>query len=276
MTGESASRAEEEKWLDIAGSRVRVLLIGQGPELLLLNGIGAHSGMWEPLVEQLCGTRRLVLLDMPGAGASPPLRRPVRMSSLATLVVGVLDGLALQRADVLGYSWGGALAQQLARDHPHRVDRLCLVSTVPGVGGRPPSLRVAAAMMDPTRFSTRERAREAATLLYGGEYRQDDELAESALQRWHDQPPSKAGYAQQLFAIAGWSSIRWLRQIKSRTLILSGGDDPLVPLRNAHLMTTLLRDATLHIVPNGGHLWLLDHAGEAAAVIEHFLRQGRA
>ncbi len=267
---------DQDRWVKVSGSRVRVRVTGQGPDLLLLNGIGAHAGMWEPLVAQLSATRRLIMVDMPGTGASPALWVPRRMPSLARFVIGVLNALKLDRLDVLGYSWGGTLAQQIALDHPRRVARLCLVSTLPGVGGSPPSLRVASAMLDPTRFSTRERAREAAALLYGGEYRKNGRVAAgSALVRWSDRPPSRTGYAHQLYAIAGWSSLYKLHRVRARTLIICGDDDPLVPVKNAHLMAHQLRDATVYIAPGGGHLWLLDHAEESAGVIERFLAAGR-
>ena len=280
--------ASDERWIRVGESRVRVIMTGQGPYLLLLNGIGAHVGMWEPLVARLRDTRRCILLDMPGTkvinyepadmpgtGASPPLRRPMRMASLANVVADVLDGLELHCVDILGYSWGGALAQQFARDHRARVRTLCLVSTVPGVGGKPPPLRVAVAMLSPIRFSARDRTREVAPLVYGGEYRRDEPLGESALKRWSECPPSKSGYAHQLYAITGWSSLMWLRQIRARTLIIAGDDDPLVPVHNVRLMRRLMPDATVHLEPGGGHLWLLDHADESAAVIEGFLSATR-
>jgi surfactin synthase thioesterase subunit len=81
---------------------------------LLLNGIGGNIEMWEPLALRLPG-RQLIMIDMPGTGGSPALRLPLRMSGYATLVVAVLDQLGIERTDVLGYSWGGALAQQQVR-----------------------------------------------------------------------------------------------------------------------------------------------------------------
>ena len=169
------------------------------------------------------------MFDAPGAGDSADIRRPSRMPGLAALVVGVLDGLGLNRVDLLGYSWGGALAQQVAKDAHRRVRRLVLVATVPGVGGVPPPLRVATTMLSPRRFSTPERSWEAAGRIYGGDYRPGSPVRGSALRLWNRQPPSALGYGQQLFAIAGWTSLPWLHQVRARTLIISGDDDPLVP-----------------------------------------------
>ena len=267
----AAERAVVPQVLSVAGTPIRVQIRGEGPPLLLINGIGGHLGMWEPLAQELEPTRRLILFDAPGAGLSEALPRPLRMAGLATLVVGLLDELQLQRVDVLGYSWGGALAQQVARDAHLRVRRLVLAATIPGVGGKPPPMRVAAAMLRPKRFFSPANAREASALLYGGDYRRGFPPHASALHMWHEHPPTAKGYAHQLYAIAGWTSLPWLHQIRARTLVLAGDDDPLAPSFNAHMMARLLRRGELHLVAGGGHLWLLDHAAESAAVIDEFL-----
>ena len=260
-----------ERVVTVREARIQVHQYGKGPDLLLLNGIGGHVGMWWPLMMELGGTCTLVMFDAPGAGSTEPLTRPPRMSGLADIVTGILDELELGRVDLLGYSWGGALAQQVAIDAPQRVRRLVLAATVPGVGGVPPPPRVLGAMLSRRRFSTPQRSREAAALLYGGDYRRGTAGPQSALRRWSEHPPTVAGYAQQLYAITGWTSLPWLHRVDASTLILVGEDDPLVPLANARLMARLMRRAELHVVPGAGHLWLLDHAAESASIIEDFL-----
>jgi poly(3-hydroxyoctanoate) depolymerase len=261
-----------EQRVVVAGDvAIRVHLAGHGPDLVLLNGLGGHVRMWEPLVTELGRTRRLIMFDAPGAGSTEPPRRPLRMPALARLVTDVLDDLELGRVDLLGYSWGGALAQQVAVDAHRRIRRLVLVATVPGTGGMPPPMRVLAAMLSPRRFSTPQRSRDAAALLYGGDYRRQPPGPTSALRRWNEQPPTLAGYTQQLYAITGWTSLPWLHRVRASTLVLAGDDDPLAPLVNARLMARLLPRAELHVVAGGGHLWLLDHATESVPVIEEFL-----
>src|SRR3954451_6681826 len=96
--------------------------------------------MWKPLREALPGPR-LIAFDAPGTGrsATPPI--PLSLEALARVAEGVLDELGVERADVLGYSFGGAVAQRLARRAPERVRRLVLAATTPGWGGVPGSLR---------------------------------------------------------------------------------------------------------------------------------------
>lgn len=102
---------EPVRWVDAGEVRIHVRVRGVGPELVMINGIGAGVDIWEPLARRLESTRRLVMVDMPGTGDSPPLRCPVGMSRLAAVLAEVLDVPGIDPADVLGYSWGGALAQ---------------------------------------------------------------------------------------------------------------------------------------------------------------------
>ena len=113
--------------VSVEGIRLHVEEYGDGPPLLLINGIGAHAGMWKPLREALPGPR-LIAFDAPGTGrsATPPI--PLSLEALARVAEGVLDELGVEQADVLGYSFGGAVAQRLARRAPERVRRLVLAA----------------------------------------------------------------------------------------------------------------------------------------------------
>ena len=91
------------------------------------------------------------------------------------------------------------------------------------------------------------------------------------MKAWLAQPPSHLGYALQLYAIGGWTSLPWLHEIRQPTLIINGADDPLVPLGNAHLLADRIPHATLNIVSGGGHLWMLEHADRSGAVVTEFL-----
>jgi pimeloyl-ACP methyl ester carboxylesterase len=122
--------AENGRWdagyVTAAGVRLRVARHGAGRPLLLITGIGAHLDMWAPFALH-AGERELIAFDPPGAGLSQRPRRPLRMTGLAGVVTELLDELGLERVDVLGYSFGGGLAQELAHRAPERVRRLVLV-----------------------------------------------------------------------------------------------------------------------------------------------------
>ncbi|MGZ4288325.1 MAG: alpha/beta fold hydrolase [Solirubrobacteraceae bacterium] len=90
------------------GLRLRVGRVGAGRPLLLITGIGANLDMWAPFA-RLVGGRELIAFDPPGAGLSQRPRFPLRMKGLAQVVRELLDALELERVDVLGYSFGGAM-----------------------------------------------------------------------------------------------------------------------------------------------------------------------
>jgi pimeloyl-ACP methyl ester carboxylesterase len=95
-------------------------------------------------------------------------------------------------------------------------------------------------------------------------------LAAQAAARLH-RPPDPLGYAYQLYAVAGWSSLPWLHRVEHPSLIVAGERDPSVPLCNARLLAARLPDARLHVVRDGGHLFLLDEPENVVGAIGAFL-----
>ena len=264
------SPAEPEiRFVEAGGTRVRVSVAGIGPPLLLMAGIGGNIEMWEPLT-RLLGHRRLIAFDAPGAGATPPLRGRVRMARLADVVAELVDRLGCGRVDVLGYSFGGALAQQFARDHPQRVRRLILAGTLPGLGGAQHPARMFQLLRLARTRDEHERAVRVARLVGGRSGRDSEVLAVYERNRL-EQSPTAAGHRHQMRTIAGWSSVTWLRTLKAPTLVLAGEEDPMVPLVNSRLLCRLIPDCRRHVVPGAGHLFLLDQPEDVAPVIDGFL-----
>ena len=257
--------------INVEGQRLRLLLQrgAASRPLLLLNGLGANLELFQPFVDALGGQIATLRMDLPGVGGSPPPPLlPYRMPGLARLVTRVLDLLEYTDVDVLGISWGGALAQQLALQYPKRCRRLVLVSTGTGaimVPGRPSVLWTLAS---PRRYADPAYMASIAPRLYGGRLRTQPELARQyARSAWSGGP---LGYYAQLFASAGWTSIHWLWRLRQPTLILSGRDDPIVPWINGWIMAQLMPDARLHLF-NDGHLGLMTSAEELAPVVRSFL-----
>jgi pimeloyl-ACP methyl ester carboxylesterase len=224
--------------LDLPVGTVRVAVEGDGPPLLLLAGIGASLDMWAPVSPHLGGFE-LLSFDPPGMGGSGPVGTTLGMPALADLTAGVLEALGRDRVDVLGYSWGGALAQELARRHPHRVGRLVLCATTCGLGGMPGSPQALATLTVP----------------------------------WvrRGPVPRLAGYAAQLWAIARWTSLPWLHELPHPTLIVAGEHDAVVPVANARLLASRIPDSRLLVIPAAGHLLLIEQPAAVAPAVRSFL-----
>jgi poly(3-hydroxyalkanoate) depolymerase len=257
----------------VDGTRVRVSIEGAGRPLLLLNGIGASLELLRPFRAELRDVETIAF-DVPGSGGSESTRLPRRFGGLARLAVSLLDTLGYRSVDVLGVSWGGAFAQELAYRHPDRVRRLVLAATSTGVlsvPGRPSALWVLAT---PRRYSSPAYYEQVAPLLYGGAFRKDPSLLRQQGHLRFIHPPSLRGYLWQLAAGMGWTSLYWLHRVKSPTLVLSADDDPIIPLANARILAARIPDARLRVIPDGGHLFLVTHAREVAPWIEEFLAEG--
>jgi poly(3-hydroxyalkanoate) depolymerase len=268
----SRNRQRDLRHVDVDGVRLRVSVRGTGQPLLLLMGLGGNLEMWAPFEDALDGRRvRTIAVDAPGTGGSSPYRLPRRMRGLATTMHRLLDALGEDRFDVLGVSFGGVLAQQLAYQAPDRVRRLVLAATGPGLGGLPGSPRVLLALATPRRYHQPDYFRRVAGRLYGGAARRDpDAMLHGSLARFAH-APSMRGYLAQLYAIAGWTSLPWLWRLPHPTLVVAGDDDPIVPLVNGRMLHRLIPDARLHVVAGGGHLFLLERPSEMAALVADFL-----
>jgi poly(3-hydroxyalkanoate) depolymerase len=237
------------------------------PPLLIFNGIGANIELVEPFLDALAGPEAIVF-DVPGVGGSPAPVLPYRPSTLARLAARLLDQLAHGQVDVLGVSWGGALAQQFAFQQGTRCRRLVLAATSPGHLMVPGKLTVLLKLATPRRYKDPDYMQRVAGDIYGGALRGSPELVRKHLHhvRWS----SDYGYYLQLIAGFGWSSLPWLRLLPQPTLVMAGTDDPIVPVANGRILAALIPDARL-VTIDDGHLFLVTSAAESARMISEFL-----
>src|SRR5271168_4650092 len=258
----------EVRYITTGGQRIRVnVREGIGVPLVLCNGIGASLEVLDPLVENLACP--VIRFDVPGTGGSPTSIAPYGFPYLAWVLGRVLSKLGIGVVDVLGLSWGGALAQQFAFQNPRRCRRLVLAATGTGALMVPAHPRVLTKMITPHRFSDPDYAASIAGELYGGTVRaHGEDVARLFVRQLH--AGSKIGYLHQLLAGAIWSSLFALFAVRQQTLIVAGTDDPIIPVVNAHVMNTLLPHSLLHL-HSGGHVDLVQNADELAAVFASLL-----
>jgi poly(3-hydroxyalkanoate) depolymerase len=237
--------------------------------LLLINGIGASLELLEPFVAELDPAVEVIRFDPPGVGGSPLPSNPYRFSGLSRLIAGMLTELGYGRVDVLGISWGGAVAQHFAAFQRARVRRLVLAATATGAVMVPARPSVLAHMITPRRYLNRGYMEQVAGTIYGGTARDDPARIAATMHDGH-RTGAPRGYWYQLLAGSGWTSLPFLRWLRTPTLIVAGDDDPIIPLVNARLMNTLIPDSRLHVY-HGGHLGLITEAAELAPVVDTFL-----
>ncbi|HYR12690.1 MAG TPA: alpha/beta fold hydrolase [Mycobacterium sp.] len=262
----------QERLVSVLGQQIRVdVRQGTGVPLVLCNGIGAAFEVFDPLLEHLNPDTTVVRFDVPGTGGSPVSPLPYGFPYLAVVLGRLLREVGITGpVDVLGLSWGGALAQQFAFQNPRRCRRLILVSTATGVIMVPGWPAVLAKMLTPRRFLDHQYAASIAGDLYGGTVRNDPSVVKQLFDR-QLMAGSWVGYLHQLLAGSVWTSIFALPLVRQETLIIAGLDDPIIPVANAKIMSRLLPHATVHLHP-GGHVDLITNATALAPVIEMFRR----
>ena len=237
---------------------------GRGTPLLLCSGIGISFEVFDLLVDSLDPDIEVIRVDVPGVGGSPDRLLPYSFPELARLLAVVLDRLGHARVDVLGFSWGGALAQQFAVQCRDRCRRLILVSTSTGMLSIPGSPEVLARMVTPQNLT----AQDAAGLLYDEVGLHGDEVRR--LFRNTQIAASGLGYLYQLVAMSCWTSLPFLSLIRQPTLVIGGDADPIVPVANARLLADLIPHAVLHTFA-GGHIEPLASPAEFSRLISAFL-----
>lgn len=267
----SAGASFEIRTEDVGGQVLRVGIrrgTSTRPPLLMFNGIGANLELAAPFFAAL-GDTEAVIFDVPGIGGSPAPLLPYRPSTLTRLAHDLMRQLGYDgQMDVSGVSWGGGAAQQFAFQFPEVCRRLVLVATSPGSIMVPGAPDVLAKMASPKRYMDKDYMRAIAADIYGGAFRRDPTLIErhAAAMRGSTQ----YGYALQLLAMLGWTSLPWLWMLRQPTLVLSGTDDPLIPVINARVLAGLIPGARLELVDDG-HLFVVTDPQRTARLVEAFL-----
>lgn len=235
--------------------------------LLFFNGIGTNIEAVAPLADAL-DDRGFVIFDMPGIGESPEPVMPYNPFTLSWTTARLLDELGLDTVDVMGVSWGGAMAQHFALQHGDRVRRLILCATSAGMVMVPGAPRALSKMANPRRFVDAAFMQKHFTTLYGGGLgRSPDRAVHMARLK----PPSARGYLYQLLAMIGWTSAPALPFLRKPTLIMMGDEDAIVPLANGKILHKLIPHSELEIFEGGGHLFLLSHREQSVSCMRAFL-----
>jgi 3-oxoadipate enol-lactonase len=240
---------------------------GSGPPLLLVHGLMITGAMFEPVIEQLATRHRLIVPDLRGHGQSRGLPPPYTAAQLASDLSRLLDHLGIDSTAVLGYSQGGAVAQQLVLDHPRRCSRLVLACTYAfnmatfreKLEGRVVPLMVRVLGM--RRFATlvisqglKQLGKERADWVVGLIADQDGKLMVSA---WKE-------------AMA-FDSRRRLVEIKCPTLVVAASNDQAVPIHHAKMLHDGITDSRLVIIDGTNHALIWTHPDEFVRVTDQFL-----
>ncbi len=246
-------------------------VLGSGPPLVLIMGYTGTMQDWDPrFVDTLARQFRVVIFDNAGVGRTQPLPAPLTIDAMADQTSALIGTLGLGRANVLGWSMGGMIAQALAVRHPTQVRRLVLCATFPGTGAVPPSLAAIRALLSGV-------PQEIGAELFPADQNMAYEALEAGISSYPAAPPAPAATS----AAQGRASEQWFggtdpagRQtaaISVPTLIADGTADRLDPVANDHVLTRLIPRARLVLYPDAGHAFLFQEGTPFTFLIGTFL-----
>ena len=267
-----------ERRVHLKGAAVRYFVGGEGPPLVLVHGLGGSAANWGELVPLLAASRRLIVPDLPGHGASDPLPAVAGLGAFADRVAAVASREGAPPAAVVGHSLGGLVALHLALRRPEAVNGLVLAAAAGlSVGTRFGQSLVSASMMvRPGRLAARHADRIVRSVLLRrallGVYYVADPvgLTETGVHGF------LAGHLLHTDIGSAWRALRTddprerLHDLRSPTLLLWGADDAQLPLDDAFEYARRLR-APLRVIPDCGHLLIGERPDACADAILSFV-----
>jgi pimeloyl-ACP methyl ester carboxylesterase len=240
---------------------------GSGSPLLLVHGVMVTGEMFEPIIKHLANRHRVIIPDLRGHGRSRTFPPPYTVPQLASDLARLLDHLGIESTAVLGYSQGGAIAQQFVLDYPKRCNRLVLACTYAFnmatsrewlEGHITPLLIRILGMKRFARFVIAQGMKQApkarADWVVGLIAGQDSRLMMSA---WR--------------AVMAFDSRHRLTEIKCPTLIIAGAEDEAVPIHHAKMLRDGIAGSQLVVVDDGDHALIWAHPDELVHAVDKFL-----
>jgi pimeloyl-ACP methyl ester carboxylesterase len=246
--------------------------------LVLLQHFRGNLDNWDPaLIDALAPARRVVTFDNAGVGNSTGTT-PATIEQMARDAVAFLAAMGISQADLIGFSIGSFVAQQIALTRPAIIRRLVLASAAPsgaaGMHGWAPEVIGA--------IGTRQTSPEAYLDVFFTQSGSSREAGQQALRRMsartkdRDQPTTWATREAQYDAVCTWgipdhSRLQRLGAIDMPVLVANGDTDPMILPRYSYLLAGLIPHAQLKIYPHSAHGFLFQHHAEFAADVETFL-----
>lgn len=273
--------AERSRFIEVKGVRVHYQEAGErdAPPVILVHGFCASTFVWSDVFLPIAAAGfRVVVPDLPGYGFSEkPHGGEYTIDAQAHLVVGLMDELGIERATLVGSSYGGAVAATCALDYPLRVERLVLVDAVINDDvKRQPMLQLAAAplvgdIFSPLLLSTYSLTRWRMQKVYA---KGAQRLLEDERMRAHHRPlRASSAHRAVIQTLRRWNAARIERDahlIQQPTLLIWGEDDVDIPLEHGQRMFQKIPDARLMVFRRCGHLPQEEYPQEFIKLVTEF------
>lgn len=249
---------------------------GAGEPIVLIPGFASGAWIWFRQVEDLSENFKVVIFDPRGVGNSilPDGKNPnSTIASFAADTIILLDHLKIEKAHVLGASFGGFVAQEFALNYPERLNKLILVCTsFGGANHVAPELEVLTAFASTDGMNTSERIRNFMTPAFTSDFRGEQaEIVEEVCRLREQNVVPENIYLAQLQSATKFDAEQRVGEIKAETLVITGDSDSVVPPQNSHNLAKAIPNAALEIIKNGSHLFFIEKADEFNRKVKDFL-----
>jgi 3-oxoadipate enol-lactonase len=241
---------------------------GGGDVVVLLHAVGLDLTYWDRQIEALTDRYRVVAVDLPGHGLSSVPRHDGSISRLAEDVAGIIDDTGAGAAHIVGHSFGGMIAQELAISFPDSVRSLTLIATAATFADeRRAFMRDHAASVREDGMATVVPLLPSWVASTTAQRRPDliDRLTKSI------QAMDPAVYASAWEQIAALDIVGRLPTLTSPTLVLAGSEDTNTPVADAAILAREIRRAKLVVLPDAAHMVPLDAAAHLNSELLAFL-----
>jgi pimeloyl-ACP methyl ester carboxylesterase len=262
----------------VDGAQIVYRRVGKGRPLVVLNGFGATSADWDPsFVDRLAASNEVILLNNRGIGGSTDDGQSFDIAKLADDTAQVIETLGIERANVMGWSMGGFIAQAFAMKYEDHVDKLVLVSTDRGgIETDLASSDVWSKLLD-TSGTPDQQARRLLFLLFPNDvaesfYRQFGDIVAAARAKLSVELLKRQAAAMDAWHRHGVAS--QLPEIRVPVLIAAGTEDIIIPSSNALKLVNAIPGAWLVQFPHGGHAFIAQYPRAFADLISNFLALG--
>lgn len=266
-----------ERRVDCNGIEIAYWIHGDGAPILLITGWGTPAASWGPFPSVLAqmGYKGIVIENRDIGRSSPCDDVEYTVADMASDAALVLTDAGIDSAYVLGISMGGMIAQELALNHPDRVERLMLLATSPGVGS-PESVAatpefLSSLVYTPADGDLKTWTQRMVGSLVGRKTREEhaDRLTSYSSVRV-DQQTSAASFGRQLTAMHSLDTWNRLPELKIPTIVLHGTDDQLIPFENGEKLASRIPGAEFVALEGVGHLIPLETPEETLSAIARF------
>ncbi|MDQ6785360.1 MAG: alpha/beta hydrolase [Acidobacteriota bacterium] len=249
---------------------------GTGAPIILIPGFASGAWSWFRQTEDLAKNFQVITFDPRGVSRSLSSNgAEASVKTIAEDVKTLLDELKIQRANVLGASFGGFVAQKFALLFPERLNKLILACT--SFGGKnhvAPDLEILLAFASTENLNKSERIRNFMRPAFTPEFRAaHNDIVEKVCALREQNVVPEAIYLAQLQSATTFDAELRVREIKAETLILTGDNDAVVPPQNSANLARAIPNARLEIIKGGSHMFFIEKAEEFNKIITDFLEE---